>query len=91
MFQLISGVMSHTMRGTNTGVYIGCGSSEAYEGFSTDPEHVKGYAPLGCTASMFANRISYAFDFKGKEWQHSVVYILFKKCSKYFKKWLTIT
>ncbi|KAK3091059.1 hypothetical protein FSP39_016810 [Pinctada imbricata] len=59
------GLLAQDLRGSRTGVFIGCGFSEAYEGFSTDPEHVKGYAPLGGTASMFANRISYSFDLKG--------------------------
>ena len=54
-----------TIRGTNTAVYVGCGLSETWEALSTDDSNVTGYSALGCTTSMFANRISFAFDLKG--------------------------
>ncbi|XP_071129497.1 fatty acid synthase-like isoform X4 [Mytilus edulis] len=60
-----SGVSPATIRGSNTAVYIGCGMSEAWEALSTDNSNVTGYSPLGCTTSMFANRISFAFDLRG--------------------------
>ena len=54
------------MRGSDTAVFIGCGLSEALEAYVSDPEHVNAYAPIGCSSSMLANRISYAFDLKGR-------------------------
>ena len=62
---LLLGISPMTIRGTNTAVYVGCGLSETWEALSTDDSNVTGYSPLGCTTSMFANRISFAFDLKG--------------------------
>ncbi len=53
------------MRGTRTGVFIGCSASESHEAWSYDAQDVVGYEMTGCTRSMFANRLSYYFDFKG--------------------------
>lgn len=53
------------MRGTRTGVYIGASVSEVEEGLVTDVSKVSGYALTGCSRSMFANRISFTFDFQG--------------------------
>ena len=53
------------LRGTDTGVWIGVSGSEAGEAFSVDPEQLLGYSMTGCQRAMFANRISYFFDFKG--------------------------
>merc|ERR1719309_1619296 len=53
------------MRGTRTGVFIGASTSESEEAFSSDPEVVNGYGLTGCCKAMFANRVSFAFDFKG--------------------------
>ncbi|CAF3463515.1 unnamed protein product [Rotaria sp. Silwood1] len=33
--------------------------------FSSDPQTLEGYSMTGCATSMFANRLSYFFDFKG--------------------------
>lgn len=66
LFRLfLLGISPMTIRGTNTAVYVGCGLSETWEALSTDDSNVTGYSPLGCTTSMFANRISFAFDLKG--------------------------
>uniref|UniRef100_A0A673J2Q0 Fatty acid synthase n=1 Tax=Sinocyclocheilus rhinocerous TaxID=307959 RepID=A0A673J2Q0_9TELE len=48
-----------------TGVYIGVSGSEAGEAFSKDPEELLGYSMTGCQRAMFANRLSYYFDFNG--------------------------
>lgn len=64
IFYLI-GVSIEAMKGSNTAVFIGCGLSEALEAYVSDPDHVNAYAPIGCSSSMLANRISYAFDLKG--------------------------
>ncbi|XP_069807612.1 fatty acid synthase isoform X2 [Dendropsophus ebraccatus] len=59
------GLNPSDLRGTNTGVWIGVSGSEAGEAFSRDPEELLGYSMTGCQRAMFANRISYFFDFKG--------------------------
>ncbi|XP_075135067.1 fatty acid synthase [Leptodactylus fuscus] len=59
------GINPSDLRGTNTGVWIGVSGSEAGEAFSRDPEELLGYSMTGCQRAMFANRISYFFDFKG--------------------------
>lgn len=53
------------LRGKCIGVFIGNCSSESDEFFSYDPKKINGYAMTGCCRAMFANRISYTFDFKG--------------------------
>lgn len=63
---LLSGVNPQEIRGSRTGVFIGCSASESHEAWSTDPEKIVGYEMTGCTRSMFANRLSFFFDFKGK-------------------------
>jgi len=60
-----AGVNPSTIRGTRTGVFIGASESETDEAFSQDPDGINGYGLTGCARSMFANRISYTFDFKG--------------------------
>ncbi|XP_069511428.1 fatty acid synthase [Ambystoma mexicanum] len=59
------GINPALLRGTNTGVWVGVSGSEAGEAFSRDPEELLGYSMTGCQRAMFANRISYFFDFKG--------------------------
>ncbi|XP_054249700.1 fatty acid synthase [Indicator indicator] len=54
-----------TLRGTDTGVWVGNSGSEAIEALSQDPEKLLGYSMTGCQRSMIPNRISYFFDFKG--------------------------
>lgn len=61
----IPGVNPDTIRGSKTGVFIGCSASEAHDAWSCDPEKTVGYSMTGCTRSMFANRLSFYFDFKG--------------------------
>ncbi|XP_061081570.1 fatty acid synthase isoform X1 [Conger conger] len=59
------GINPVSMRGSKTGVYIGVSGSEAGEAFSRDPEELLGYSMTGCQRAMFANRLSYFFDFNG--------------------------
>ena len=47
------------------GVYIGCCGSELHAQWLSDVKDVTGYEQTGCTMSMFANRLSFFFDFKG--------------------------
>ncbi|KAG5854295.1 hypothetical protein ANANG_G00036290 [Anguilla anguilla] len=59
------GINPVSMRGSKTGVYIGVSGTEAGEAFSRDPEELLGYSMTGCQRAMFANRLSYFFDFNG--------------------------
>ena len=45
-------------------MFVGGGSSEAYDAWSA-ADDVTGYENLGGARHMFANRLSYYFDFKG--------------------------
>lgn len=63
---LTPGVDPASVRGSKTGVFIGCSSSESHEAWTNDVETVVGYEMTGCTRSMFANRLSFFFDFKGR-------------------------
>ncbi|GBM44560.1 Fatty acid synthase [Araneus ventricosus] len=60
-----AGYDSEELRGKNVGVFIGNSISESDEFFCSDPKKVTGYSLSGCCRAMFANRISYTFDFKG--------------------------
>lgn len=60
-----AGFSPQNLRGKLIGVYIGTSVSEAEEGLAQDIPNVLGYAITGCSRSMFANRVSYTFDFKG--------------------------
>ncbi|XP_016070948.1 PREDICTED: fatty acid synthase [Miniopterus natalensis] len=59
------GINPASLRGTNTGVWVGVSGSEASEALSRDPETLVGYSMVGCQRAMMANRLSYFFDFKG--------------------------
>lgn len=41
-------------------------SNEAADWWSADPDRVNGYEFLGCTRTMYSNRISFALDLKGE-------------------------
>lgn len=60
-----AGINPSTVRGSRTGVFIGVSSSESDEFWTKDPNQVNGYGLVGCCRAMFANRISFAFDFSG--------------------------
>ncbi|GAB1597533.1 fatty acid synthase-like, partial [Argonauta hians] len=60
-----AGIDPYSVRGSNTGVFIGASESEAHQAWSSDAETTVGYHMTGCARSMFANRLSYYFDFKG--------------------------
>ncbi|KAM9537489.1 fatty acid synthase [Guaruba guarouba] len=62
---LDGGINPATLRGTDTGVWIGASGSEAGEALSQDPEKLLGYSMTGCQRAMLANRISYFYDFTG--------------------------
>ena len=54
-----------SVRGSRTGVFIGTSTSESHEAWIKDPEKLVGYEMTGCSRSMFANRLSFCYDFKG--------------------------
>ncbi|PKU32508.1 fatty acid synthase [Limosa lapponica baueri] len=62
---LDGGINPATLRGTDTGVWVGASGSEAAEAFSQDPEELLGYSMTGCQRAMLANRLSYFYDLKG--------------------------
>ncbi|XP_002741902.2 fatty acid synthase-like, partial [Saccoglossus kowalevskii] len=70
-----AGIDPQILRGTNTGVFVGSNGSETFEALTSDAEASLGYSMTGCCPAMFANRISYFFDFKGPS------YLLNTACS----------
>ena len=52
-------------RGAQVGVYLGCCGSEVHALWLGDINNITGYEQTGCTMSMFANRLSFTYDFKG--------------------------
>lgn len=60
-----AGINPRELRGSRTGVYVGMSSSDMREYYLADQDRVNGYDILGTHLSMFANRLSFAFDFKG--------------------------
>ncbi|XP_063632471.1 fatty acid synthase-like [Cydia splendana] len=60
-----AGLCPAELRGSRTGVYVGTASSESEYHWNADADNITGYTATGCTRSMFANRVSYTFDFKG--------------------------
>ncbi|KRX40198.1 Fatty acid synthase [Trichinella murrelli] len=62
---LDAGINPMKLRGSRTGVFVGCSGSETAAYLTRDAETVTGYSLTGCVRSMFANRLSYFFDFRG--------------------------
>uniref|UniRef100_A0A0N4ZB91 Fatty acid synthase n=1 Tax=Parastrongyloides trichosuri TaxID=131310 RepID=A0A0N4ZB91_PARTI len=60
-----AGINPQDLRGTKTGVFVGCSASETGGALTQDPETVTGYTLTGCVRSMFSNRLSFAFDLRG--------------------------
>lgn len=59
------GINPQEVRGTRTGVYVGCSASELEQYLCATESRVNAYGLNGCARSMFANRVSFTFDFKG--------------------------
>ena len=56
-----------SVRGSRTGVFIGCHASEAFTAWTADAERATGHAFVGCGLNMFADMLSAFFDFKGMQ------------------------
>lgn len=60
-----AGMNPTSLRGSNTAVVVSTTNNDYADWWSADPTRVNGYEFLGCTRTMFPNRISYSFDLKG--------------------------
>lgn len=61
-----AGMNPTSLRGSNTAVVVATTNNDYADWWSADPKRVNGYEFLGCTRTMFPNRISYSFDLKGE-------------------------
>ncbi|XP_065199624.1 fatty acid synthase-like isoform X2 [Planococcus citri] len=62
---LDAGQCPTALRGSETGVVVVVSSNEAADWWSADPDRVNGYEFLGCTRTMYSNRISFSMDLRG--------------------------
>ncbi|VVC46315.1 Hypothetical protein CINCED_3A018656 [Cinara cedri] len=53
------------LRGSNTAVVVATTNNDYADWWSADPTRVNGYEFLGCTRTMFPNRVSFSFDLRG--------------------------
>ena len=60
-----SGNRPEDLYGRNIGVFIGSSVSETHSALCSDLDSIKGPEMTGCMFSMFANRISYFFNWTG--------------------------
>ncbi|XP_043200491.1 fatty acid synthase-like [Amphibalanus amphitrite] len=60
-----AGISPQSLRGSRTGVFIGVSQSETDTKVSEDPDLINGYGLTGTNRAMFANRVSYTFNFNG--------------------------
>jgi myxalamid-type polyketide synthase MxaE and MxaD len=60
-----AGIVSGTLKGSQTGVYIATLTEDYYSLVFADPRHIDGYSSTGVTDSIPPNRVSYCFDFHG--------------------------
>ncbi|TYR15242.1 polyketide synthase Pks13 [Corynebacterium urealyticum] len=58
-------IPANTLRGDNVGVFIGTTNNDYANLIIADPKVAHPYALTGNSSSIVANRISYAFDFRG--------------------------
>ena len=54
------------LQGSQTAVYVGSCFTDCHKGWLTDVKDITGYENTGCAQSMYANRLSYFYDFAGK-------------------------
>nr|WP_140798813.1 beta-ketoacyl synthase N-terminal-like domain-containing protein [Myxococcus xanthus] len=67
-----AGLPFDAVRGSRTGVFMGVNFSDFQRMLARDWSALDGYSVLGTTASFAANRLSYAFDFRGPSTVSSV-------------------
>ena len=61
-----AGVDFSELRGSDrVGVYVGACGSETHAQWLGDIPNITGYEQTGCAQSMFPNRLSWWFDFRG--------------------------
>lgn len=60
-----AGLPASSLRGSQTGVYVGSSNQDYGSMLSADPAHTHPYALTGSSAAIISNRVSYAFDFRG--------------------------
>lgn len=60
-----AGIPANTLRGTDVGVYMGTTNNDYGMLITADPSEAHPYALTGNSSAVIANRISYAFDFRG--------------------------
>ena len=58
-------IPANTLRGTNVGVFMGSTNNDYGMLISADPAEAHPYSMTGNSTSIIANRVSYAFDFRG--------------------------
>lgn len=58
-------IPANTLRGTNVGVFMGTTNNDYGMLIAADPAEAHPYALTGNSTSIIANRVSYAFDFRG--------------------------
>ncbi|RCG13901.1 polyketide synthase, partial [Streptomyces diacarni] len=61
----LSGVLPATLRGSNTGVFVGTNGQDYTRNLSGVLESVEGHLATGTSASTVSGRISYTFGFEG--------------------------
>jgi fatty acid synthase, animal type len=62
---LDAGYTMEDLTKSNTGVYVGGCFSDMHKALLKDVRTITGYENTGCSHSMFANRVSFCFDFTG--------------------------
>ncbi|WP_082207251.1 beta-ketoacyl synthase N-terminal-like domain-containing protein [Corallococcus macrosporus] len=67
-----AGLPFDAVKGSRTGVFMGVNFSDFQRMVARDWAALDGYSVLGTTASFAANRLSYAFDFRGPSTVSSV-------------------
>uniref|UniRef100_T1JE63 Fatty acid synthase n=1 Tax=Strigamia maritima TaxID=126957 RepID=T1JE63_STRMM len=60
-----AGINPESLRGSDTGVFLGVSTVDSEDALSNDPDTINGYEITGFYRCMLANRISFTYDLKG--------------------------